>query len=183
MLDATNAFSIYVDEKRELAGIPEDVLQAAREAAQKDGKDGWKFTLHMPSYLPVMQYADDRALRETMYRANATRASEFGKPEWDNTPLIARILALRREMAQLLGYRDFAEVSLVPKMADSPSQVLAFLDDLARARAAVRRAATWRSCAPSRATELGIADAARPGTSPTPRRSCARSATRSPTRR
>ena len=131
LLDATKAFSIVVDETR-IAGIPPDVLAAAREAAQKDGKPGWKFTLHAPSYMPVMQYADDRLLRQTMYRESATRASEFGKPEWDNTPLIARIVELRRELAQLLGYRDYAEVSLVPKMADSPGQVLAFLDDLAR---------------------------------------------------
>ena len=131
VLDATNAFSIYVT-KEETAGIPEDVLEAAREAAQKDAKEGWKFTLHMPSYLPVMQYADERALRERMYYASSTRASEFGDPEWDNAPLIARIVPLRRELARLLGYRDFAEVSLVPKMAESSSQVLAFLDDLAR---------------------------------------------------
>jgi oligopeptidase A len=131
LLDATNAFSIYVG-KDQTAGIPEDVLEAAREAAQKDGKDGWKFTLHMPSYLPVMQYADDRKLREAMYHASSTRAAEFGKSEWNNTPLIARIVPLRREIAQLLGHRDYAEVSLVPKMAESSSQVLAFLDDLAR---------------------------------------------------
>jgi oligopeptidase A len=131
LLDATNAFSIYVN-ATQTAGIPDDVLQAAREAAQKDGKDGWKFTLHAPSYLPVMQYADDRKLRESLYHASATRAAEFGKPEWDNAPLISKIVPLRREMARLLGYRDFAEVSLVPKMAESPSQVLAFLQDLAR---------------------------------------------------
>jgi len=131
LLDATNAFSIVVDRSR-VSGIPEDVLEAARDAAQQEGKDGWKFTLRMPSYLPVMQYADERKLRETMYHASSTRASEFGKPEWDNAPLIARMVPLRREMAQLLGYRDFAEVSLVPKMAESSSQVLAFLDDLAR---------------------------------------------------
>jgi oligopeptidase A len=131
LLDATKAFSIVVDEKR-IAGIPRDVLDAAREAAQKDGKDGWKFTLHAPSYLPVMQYADDRALRQTMYRESVTRASEFGRPDWDNTPLIARIVELRREAAGLLGYRNYAEVSLVPKMAESPEQVLAFLEDLAR---------------------------------------------------
>ncbi|HEU4353787.1 MAG TPA: M3 family metallopeptidase [Burkholderiales bacterium] len=131
LLDATNAFSICVP-KDPISGIPEDVLQAAREAAQKEGKDGWKFTLHMPSYLPVMQYADDRSLREKMYHASSTRASEFGNPQWDNAPLIAKIVPLRRELAQLLGYRDFAEVSLVPKMAESSSQVLAFLDDLAR---------------------------------------------------
>jgi oligopeptidase A len=131
LLDATKAFSIVVDESR-IVGIPADVLAAAREAAEKDGKPGWKFTLHAPSYMPVMQYADDRSLRQTMYRESATRASEFGRPEWDNTPLIARIVELRRELAQLLGYRNYAEVSLVPKMAESPAQVLAFLQDLAR---------------------------------------------------
>jgi oligopeptidase A len=131
VLDATNAFSIVVDEAR-TKGIPADSLHAAREAAQKSGKQGWKFTLHAPSYMPVMQYAEDRALRETLYRESATRASEFGKPEWDNTGHIARIVELRRELAKLLGYATFAEVSLVPKMADSPAQVLGFLDDLAR---------------------------------------------------
>src|SRR5205809_3140781 len=131
LLDATKAFTIVVDESR-IGGIPRDALDAAREAAEKDGKPGWKFTLHAPSYMPVMQYADDRRLRETMYRESVTRASEFGRPEWDNTSLIARIVALRRELAQLLGYRSYAEVSLVPKMAESPGQVLRFLDDLAR---------------------------------------------------
>jgi oligopeptidase A len=131
VLDATNAFSIVVDKGR-VAGIPDDALQAAREAAEKDGKQGWRFTLHAPSYMPVMQYADDRALRETLYRESATRASEFGRPEWDNTSLISRIVQLRRELAQLLGYRNFGEVSLEPKMAETPAQVLAFLDDLAR---------------------------------------------------
>ena len=131
LLDATNAFSIVVDEAR-TGGIPADVLHAAREAAEKDGKPGWKFTLHMPSYLPVMQYANDRALRATLYRESATRASEFGKPEWDNTDLVRRIVALRRELAGLLDYPNYAEVSLTPKMAESPAQVLSFLDELAR---------------------------------------------------
>jgi oligopeptidase A len=134
VLDATNAFSIFIDKTR-ISGIPGDVLAAAREAAEKDGKPGWKFNLQMPSYFPVMQYADDRALRETLYRASATRASEFGKPEWDNTPLIERILRLRKEDAGLLGYPNYAEVSLVPKMAQTPRQVIDFLRDLAgRAR-------------------------------------------------
>jgi oligopeptidase A len=134
VLDATNAFSIVIDKER-ISGIPEDVLAAAREAAEKEGKPGWKFNLQMPSYLPVMQYADDRALRETLYRESATRASEFGKPEWDNAPLIARILRLRSENAALLGYPNFALVSLVPKMAQTPRQVIEFLGDLAgRAR-------------------------------------------------
>jgi len=128
LLDATNAYSIQIEDEKRVAGIPRDVLQAA----QQEGRRAWKFTLHMPSYLPVMQYAEDRALREEMYRASATRAAEFGKPELDNTPLIARMLPLRRETARMLGYPSYAEVSLVPKMADSPSQVLAFLEDLAQ---------------------------------------------------
>ena len=131
LLDATNAFAELVSDEAELAGLPDDVKQAAREAAQKDGQAGWKFTLHMPSYLPVMQYADSRRLRAAMYRAYATRASEFGPTELDNTPLIRRILELRREEAQLLGFNNFAEVSLVPKMAESVPQVLSVLRDLA----------------------------------------------------
>jgi oligopeptidase A len=140
VLDATRTFALAIEDEKRLAGIPADALQAAREAAAKDetrpdGKPRWKFTLHMPSYWPVMQYAEDRQLRETMYRASATRASEFGKPEWDNTPLIARTLKLKKELAALLGYANFAEVSLVPKMAQTPAQVLDFLRGLAvRAR-------------------------------------------------
>jgi oligopeptidase A len=157
VLDATNAFSLYVEDRKRLAGIPADVLEAARAAADKDGKAGWKFTLHMPSYWPVMQYADDRALREALYRASATRASEFGRPEWDNTGLIARTLALREEDARMLGYSNFAEVSLVPKMAQTPAQVLEFLRDLARrARPfAERDLAELRRFA---SEEIGIAD-------------------------
>src|SRR5688572_3088223 len=134
LLDATNAWSHYAD-AAEIPGIPEDVLEAAREAAQADGKPGWKFTLHAPSYLPVMQYAEHRGLRERVYRAYVTRASEFGKPEWDNTPLIVEILKLRREIARLLDFESYAEYSLEPKMAESPRQVLDFLGQLAaRAR-------------------------------------------------
>ena len=135
VLDATNAYSLVTEDEARLAGLPADAIQAAREAAEKEGKPGWKFTLQMPSYLPVMQYGDDRSLREALYRANATRSSEFGKPEWDNTPLIARILKLRKEDASMLGYASFAEVSLVPKMAKTPKEVLDFLHNLAtRAR-------------------------------------------------
>ncbi|WP_018413111.1 M3 family metallopeptidase [Methyloversatilis thermotolerans] len=132
LLDATNAFAEYVTDASLLAGLPEDSIEAAREAAQRDDRDGWKFTLHMPSYLPVMQYADSRALRERMYRAYATRASEFGEPARDNSPLIDRILALRAEESRMLGFASFAELSMVPKMADSPDQVMDFLRDLAR---------------------------------------------------
>ncbi len=135
VLDATNAYALVIEDEKRLAGLPGDAIQAAREAAEKEGKPGWKFTLQMPSYLPIMQYAEDRNLRETLYRASATRASEFGKAEWDNAPLIARILKLRKEDAALLGYPNFAEVSLVPKMARTPKEVLDFLHDLAhRAR-------------------------------------------------
>ncbi len=132
LLDATNAFSLLIEDETRLTGIPADVLQPAREAAEKDGRPGWKFTLHAPSLMPVLQYADDRPLREAMYRANVTRASEFGPAKLDNTPLIASILKLRREEAALLGYKSFAERSLVPKMADTPAQVVDFLNDLAR---------------------------------------------------
>ncbi|CAL95493.1 M3 family metallopeptidase [Azoarcus olearius] len=131
LLDSTNAHAEWITDEAALAGIPEDARAAARAAAEKDGKPGWKFTLHMPSYLPVLQYADNRELRERMYRAYATRASEQGKPEWDNGPLIGKILALREEESRLLGYNSFAEVSLVPKMADTPAQVLGFLRELA----------------------------------------------------
>ena len=135
LLDATNAFSHVVPLESELAGLPTDDIAAAREAAEKAGIEGWKFSLRMPSYLPVMQYADNRALRETLYRAYATRAAEidngYSKPEWNNGPLISQILALRAEEARMLGYRHFADVSLVPKMAESTEQVLGFLRELA----------------------------------------------------
>jgi len=131
VLDATNDYALYIDDPDELNGVPADVLAAARDAAEQDGRLGWKLTLHMPCYQPVLQHADDRRLRETLHRALVTRASELGKPEWDNTAIIGRILDLRREAARLLGYRNFAEVSLVPKMARSPDEVLAFLRDLA----------------------------------------------------
>ena len=121
----------------ELAGLPDDVKAAAHAAAQKDGKQGWQFSLHFPSYYPILQFADNRALRETVYRANATKASDQGevfskKDAWDNTQNIVTLLRLRDEEAKLLGYKNFAEVSLVPKMAQSPEHVIGFLEDLAR---------------------------------------------------
>ena len=132
VLDSTNAFELLIDDAGRLAGVPADTLQMYREAAEAEGKTGYKLTLHAPSYLPILQYADDRRLREQLYRAYSTRASEFDRPEWDNTQTMIELLRLRREQAQLLGYRDFAELSLVPKMAESPPQVLEFLRDLAR---------------------------------------------------
>lgn len=134
LLDATNAYSLLIEDAEKVAGIPDDVLQSAQQSATADGKTGWKFTLHMPSYLPVLQYADNRDLREQMYRAYATRASEFdsqGDSSKDNMPLINKILELRREAAHMLGYDNYAGVSLATKMATSPQQVLDFLEKLA----------------------------------------------------
>ena len=140
VLDATNDFSLVVTDLSELSGVPGDVLAAARDAAVKSGKDGWKLTLQMPCYMPFMQNADHHGLRERMYRAYVTRASDFGPPQWDNTAMIRRILELRDEAAHLLGYATFAEVSLASKMAGTPADVLAFLDNLARrARPFARR--------------------------------------------
>jgi oligopeptidase A len=131
LLDATNAHAEWISDEGELAGIPADACAAARAAAASEDKDGWKFTLHAPSYIPVLQYAESRDLRARMYRAYATRAAEFGQPEWDNGPLIARMLTLRAEEANQLGYPNYAEVSLVPKMAESTAKVAAFLRELA----------------------------------------------------
>src|SRR5690606_20569051 len=114
VLDATNAFELLVDDATRLEGLPPDAVAAARADAERKGRQGWRFTLHLPSYLPVMQYAHDASLRETMYRAYVTRAAEGS--EQDNTPLMHRILALRAEEAGLLGYSSYAHVSLVPKM-------------------------------------------------------------------
>ena len=131
VLDATDGFAHYASDE-EMAGVPDDVVQAARAAAQADGREGCKVTLHFPSYFPVMQYAHHRGLRETLYRAYTTRASEFGPPERDNTALMRELLELRQEEARLLGYANYAEVSLAPKMAQSPQQVMDFLRDLAQ---------------------------------------------------
>ncbi|MBC7435284.1 MAG: M3 family metallopeptidase [Bdellovibrionales bacterium] len=128
-LDATDAFAYYATAD-ELAGVPEDTVQSARAAAQAEGKEGYKLTLKMPSYLPVMQFAHSSALRATLYRAYVTRASELGDPKHDNTALIREILALRKEEAQLLGYANFGEVSVAPKMAKSTEEVVNFLRDL-----------------------------------------------------
>ncbi|GAB1232404.1 M3 family metallopeptidase [Ferrigenium sp. UT4] len=132
ILDATNDFTRVVEQRGELAGLPEDVLQTAREAAEAAGKTGWLFTLKAPSYLPVMQFADNRALREKIYRAYATRASEFGNPQWDNTPLMDEIVALRTEEATLLGFANYGELSLAAKMAETPQQVADFMRELAQ---------------------------------------------------
>ncbi|KGG92728.1 MULTISPECIES: M3 family metallopeptidase [Comamonas] len=158
-LDATDAFAYYA-KIDELDGVPADVIAAAKAAAEADGKEGYKLTLKMPSYLPVMQFAKSSALREKIYQAYVTRASDQADGDgkrFDNTAVMKEILALRLEESQLLGYSNFGEVSIVPKMADSPKQVIDFLRDLAqRARPyAEKDAADLRAFA---RTELGIAD-------------------------
>lgn len=132
VLDATDDFALYIDDVNELAGVPEDSLTMFAAAAQADGKTGYKITLQFPFYFPIAQYADNRALREQLYRAYSTRASEFGKPEWDNAPLIREILQLRAEEARMLGFANYAELSLVSKMAQNPAEVVSFLRDLAQ---------------------------------------------------
>ena len=158
-LDATDAFSLIVPTE-ELAGVPDDVLQSTAAAAQADGQTGHKLTLKLPCYLPVMQFAHSSALRQTLYRAYATRASDQaeGDPtKFDNAAIMGELLALKWEEAKLLGYRHFADVSLVPKMAESPEQVIEFLRDLAqRARPhAEKDLADLRAFA---ASELKLAD-------------------------
>ena len=133
-LDATDAFAYYASES-ELAGVPGDVIETAREQAKAEGKEGYKITLKMPSYLPVMQFATSSALREILYRAYSTRASDQAPSEFkkfDNSVVMAEILALRLEESKLLGYQNFGEVSVVAKMAKSPDEVVTFLRDLAR---------------------------------------------------
>ena len=132
VLDATDAWS-YLASEAEMAGVPADVCQSAADAAKADGVSGYKLSLKMPCYLPVMQYAHDSSLREKLYRAYSTRASDQSEhPAFDNTLVLQETLALRQEEARLLGYANHAEVSLASKMAESPEQVIRFLHDLAK---------------------------------------------------
>ncbi|PTU71904.1 MULTISPECIES: M3 family metallopeptidase [Chromobacterium] len=156
VLDATDAFSLYIEDKAELSGVPEDSLELFAAAAAGDDKSGYKITLQFPFYFPVLQYADNRALREKLYQANVQRASEFGPAERDNSPIIREKLKLAREEAQLLGFANFAELSLFTKMAESPEQVIAFLRDLA-ARAKPFAVKDRQELEAFAAAELGLA--------------------------
>ncbi|MGE6108818.1 oligopeptidase A [Aeromonas sobria] len=133
VLDATMSWSKLVTDEAELAGLPASAKAAARQLAEQKGKEGWLFTLDIPSYLPVMMYADNRALREELYGAYCTRASDQGPNagKWDNSAIMTELLTLRRELAQLLGFANYAELSLATKMAEKPQQVVGFLTDLA----------------------------------------------------
>ena len=158
-LDATDAFAYYASEE-DMAGVPQDVLQTARAQAEAEGKTGYRISLKMPSYLPVMQFARSSVLREKLYKAYTTRASDQASAEFsqfDNSAVMREILALRLEESKLLGYQNFGEVSVVPKMAESPEEVVTFLRDLAqRARPyAEKDVADLRAFA---AETLGLSD-------------------------
>ena len=156
VLDATDGFTHYASSE-ELEGVPADVQQATREAAEAAGHDGHQLTLHYPVYGPVIQYAANRALRRTLYTAYVTRASDLGPSERDNSALMHELLALRLEAARLLGHSSYAELSLVPKMARSTAEVQAFLRDLAaRARPYAER--DLAELAAYAAAELGLPD-------------------------
>ena len=163
-LDATDAFRLVVSQGR-LAGVPDDVRQAARQAAADSSSTASPtaspthclLTLQIPCYLPVMQFAHDRALREELFRAYNTRASELGAPEFDNTATIAELLALRAEEAALLGHPSYADLALMPKMARTPDEVLRFVRELA-ARARPSAEAELAEMREFAAAELGIAD-------------------------
>lgn len=133
VLDATGGWSKQILDESELAGLPDSAKAAARQAAQEKSLDGWLITLDFPSYFPVMTYADNRALRRELYEAYCTRASEQGPQagQWDNSAVMQEIMTLRLEKAKLLGFNNYAEYSLATKMAESPAQVIAFLDDMA----------------------------------------------------
>jgi len=133
LLDATNAWFKQIDNKSVLEGLPDSALDMALEAARQRDLEGWVITLEFPSYYSVITYAEDRTLREEIYRAYVTRASDQGPDagKWDNSEVMMKILDLRQEVAELLGYKSYAEKSLATKMAESPDQVLDFLYDLA----------------------------------------------------
>lgn len=133
VLDATQAWTKLIDDEQELAGMPESALAALRQAAQAKGKSGYLITLEFPCYFPLMTYCENAALREEVHKAYVTRASDQGPDagKWDNSPLIDETLALRHELAGLLGFDNYAAYSLATKMAELPAEVMSFLRDLA----------------------------------------------------
>ncbi len=178
VLDATQAWTKVLTDEAQLAGLPESARALARQTAEQRGLDGWLLTLELPSYLPVLNYADDRELRRELYSAYCTRASDQGPNagQWDNGPVMERILALRHELAQLLGFRDYSEDSLATKMADSPDQVLDFLNDLAR-RAKPQAQRELDELRDFAREQFGVDPNWKPGTSAITRKSCASIAT------
>ncbi|WOT05374.1 oligopeptidase A [Shewanella youngdeokensis] len=161
LLDATQAWTKLITDEAQLAGLPESAVAAAAAMAEAKELKGWLFTLDFPSYLPVMTYSDNRELREECYRAFVTRASDQGPNagKFDNGPLMDEILALRHELANLLGFDSYADKSLATKMAETPAQVLAFLTELA-ARSKAQGATELQELKDFAATEFGATDLA-----------------------
>jgi len=167
VLDATDYFAHLVTDKSDLAGLPEDAIAAAADTAQQKGLQGWAFTLHFPSYYPVMQYAENRALRRLMYEAYVTRASELapqyaqGKLDWDNSQNMLEQLRLRDEEARMLGFKNYAALSLAPKMASSVDEVDSFLTNFAE-KAKPFALKDWQALSEFAKTELSIVDELQP---------------------
>lgn len=132
ILDETNNFKLNITDKKLLVGIPLDVIEFAASVANENNQEGYTFTLHFPSYIPVLQYAENRDLRETLYRAYAKKASEFSNPELDNSKIIEEILNKRHQLSKLLGFANYAQLSLSTKMANNPEEVISFLSELAQ---------------------------------------------------
>jgi len=167
VLDATDHFVHHVTDESELAGLPDDVKAAAADVAQQKGLQGWAFTLHFPSYYPVMQYSENRALRRLMYEAYITRSSELGpqfgkgKADWDNTQNMLEQLRLRDEEARMLGFANFAALSLAPKMANTVDEVDRFLTDFAiKSMPYAKR--DWDELCTFAKNELGLVDGVEP---------------------
>ena len=167
VLDSTDNFIHLVTDRSELVGLPEDVIAAAADTAQQKSLQGWAFTLHFPSYYPVMQYSENRALRKLMYEAYVTRASELapqyanGKLEWDNTLNMLEQLRLRDEEARMLGFKNYAALSLAPKMANSVEEVDSFLTNFAQ-KAKPFALKDWQELNDFAKTELNITDGLQP---------------------
>ena len=167
VLDATDSFVHVVTDKAKLAGLPEDAIAAAADLAQQKELQGWAFSLHFPSYYPVMQYSEDRSLRRLMYEAYVTRASELapqfskGKLDWDNTKNMLEQLKLRDEEAKMLGFKNYAALSLAPKMASNVEEVDNFLTNFAQ-KAKPFALKDWQELSEFAKSELAIADGLEP---------------------
>ena len=181
LLDSTNAHAEWIEDEADLDGIPGSARAAARAAAEREGKSGWKFSLQMPSYLPVLQYAENRALRERMYRAYATRASELGKADWDNGPLMTEILKLRAEEARMLGYQTSPRCRWYPRWRIRHNRYSNFLSIWRRAQSPSPNATSPNSRPLQSASSASTTCS--PGTSPGHRKSSSMPATASRTKR
>ena len=167
VLDATDGFVHLVTDKADLAGLPDDAIAAAADTAQQKGLQGWAFTLHFPSYYPVMQYSENRELRRLMYQAYVTRSSELapqfakGKLDWDNTQNMLKQLRLRDEEARMLGFANYAALSLAPKMANTVDEVDLFLTNFAvKSKPFAQK--DWQELCEYAKVELGFADGLEP---------------------